>query len=85
MPTEQPQLVGEVDANLLLIKGVAWSAQRILMAVTLGFLDRNRYFFSFMQLLSYPHKAEWTLFQIHYSENVIAQGIELGTSECVSW
>jgi hypothetical protein len=45
MPTEQPQLVGEVDANLLLIKGVAWSAQRILMAVILGFLDRNRFFF----------------------------------------
>jgi hypothetical protein len=29
----------------LRVEGVAWSAQRIPMAVNLGFLDRSRYFF----------------------------------------
>jgi hypothetical protein len=29
----------------LRVEGVAWSAQRIPMAVILGFVDRNRYFF----------------------------------------
>jgi hypothetical protein len=31
--------------QLLWVEGVAWSAQRILTAVNLGFLDRSRYFF----------------------------------------
>jgi hypothetical protein len=30
--------------QLLRIEGVAWSAQRIPTAVSLGFLDRSRYF-----------------------------------------
>jgi hypothetical protein len=57
------------------------SAQRILTAVNLGFLDRSGYF-SFNQLLSYPHGTEWAPFQTHYSlENLVAPGIEPGTSE----
>jgi hypothetical protein len=39
LPTERPPLVGEVSAKFLRIEVVAWSAQRILMAVNLGFLD----------------------------------------------
>jgi hypothetical protein len=31
--------------QILRVEGVAWSAQRILTAVILGFLDRSRYFF----------------------------------------
>jgi hypothetical protein len=42
IPTERLPLVGEVSANLLRIKGVAWSPQRIPTAVNLGFLDRSR-------------------------------------------
>jgi hypothetical protein len=34
----------------------------------LGFLDRSRYFCT--------HEAEWTPFQTHYSENLVAPGIE---------
>jgi hypothetical protein len=45
MPLERPLLVGEVVPNLR-IKGVAWSAQRIPPVVSLGFLDRSRYYFS---------------------------------------
>jgi hypothetical protein len=45
IPTERPPLVDEVSANFLLIEGVAWSAQRIPPAVSLGFLGRSRYFF----------------------------------------
>jgi hypothetical protein len=37
------------------------------------------------QLLNYPHEAEWTPFQIHYfTENLVAQGIEPGTSGSVA-
>jgi hypothetical protein len=43
----------------------------------LGFLDPK--------LLSYPHEAEWTPFQTHYfSENLIAPGIEPGSSGSVA-
>jgi hypothetical protein len=38
----------------------------------------------FKQLLNYPHEAEGIPFQIHYfSENLVAPGIELGTSGSV--
>jgi hypothetical protein len=48
--------------------------------VNLIFLDRSRYF-SFKQLLIYPHEAEWTPFQTHcYSGNLVAPVIEPGTS-----
>jgi hypothetical protein len=41
--------------------------------------------FSFKKLLSYPHEFEWTPFQTHYfSENLVAPGIELGTSGSVA-
>jgi hypothetical protein len=57
-----------------------WSAWQILSAVNLSFLDWSRYF-SFKLLLNYPHEVEWTPFQTHcYSENLVAPGIELGTS-----
>jgi hypothetical protein len=48
--------------------------------VNLTFPDRSRHF-SFKLPLIYPHEAEWTPFQTHcYSENLVAPGIELGTS-----
>jgi hypothetical protein len=48
--------------------------------VNLSFLDWNRYF-SFKELLIYPHKAEWTPLQTHCcSENLTELGIEPGTS-----
>jgi hypothetical protein len=41
--------------------------------------------FSFKQLLTYLHKAEWTTFQTHYvSEHLVATGIEAGTPGYVS-
>jgi hypothetical protein len=46
-------------------------------AVDLAFLDP--------ELVSYTHEAEWTPFQTHYfSENLVAPGIEHGTSESVA-
>jgi hypothetical protein len=66
------------------IEGVEWSEQRIPTVVNLGFLDRSRYF-SFKQLLSCPHEAEWTPFQTPcFSENLEALEIEPGTSESVA-
>jgi hypothetical protein len=54
------------------------------MAVNFSFLDRSRYF-SFKQLLNYPREAEWTPFQTYYfSENLVAPGIEPGTSGSVA-
>jgi hypothetical protein len=45
-----------------------------------GFLDRSRYF-SFKQLLIYPHEAEWIPFQTNcYSENLVVLGVQPGTS-----
>jgi hypothetical protein len=41
MPTERPQLVGEVEPTFA-DRGVAWSAQRIPRVINLGFLDRSR-------------------------------------------
>jgi hypothetical protein len=39
---------------------------------------------SVISLLSYPHEADWTSFQIHYfPEKVIAPAIEPGTSGTV--
>jgi hypothetical protein len=41
--------------------------------------------FPFKYLLSYPHEAEWTPFQIHYfSENLVAPEIESGISRSVA-
>jgi hypothetical protein len=47
----------------------------------LDFLDRSCYF-SFKQLLSCTHEAEWTPFQTHYvSDNLVVPGIEPGPLE----
>jgi hypothetical protein len=59
--TDGPPLVSQ----LLGVKSVAWSAQRIPTVVNLDFLDQSRNF-SLKYLLSYPHEAEWTSFQTHY-------------------
>jgi hypothetical protein len=41
--------------------------------------------FSFMWLLNYPYAAEWIPFQAHYfSGNLVAPGIEPGTSVSVA-
>jgi hypothetical protein len=41
------------------------------------------YFFSFKQLLIYPHDTEWTSFQTYYyTEDLVALVIELWTSGC---
>jgi hypothetical protein len=56
------------------------AGERIPKVINLGFLDRSRYF-SFKHLLSCPHEAEWTPFEIRcFSENLVAPGIEPGTS-----
>jgi hypothetical protein len=63
---------------------VAWSAQRIPTDVNFGFLT-GAATFPFKQLLNYLHEAEWTSFQTHYfSENLVAPGIEPGTSGSVA-
>jgi hypothetical protein len=79
IPTERPPLVGEVptiaDRGVLRGRGVTDPH-----AVFPAFLDGSRYF-SIKQLLRYTHEAEWTPFQTHYfSENLVAPGIEPGSS-----
>jgi hypothetical protein len=50
------------------------------MVVNLSFLDRSLYF-SFKQLLTYPHEAECTPVQTHYyAEKLVKPGIEPRTS-----
>jgi hypothetical protein len=49
--------------------------------VNLSVLDRSRYF-SFKWLFIYRPEAEWISFQTHCNaENLVAPGIEHGTSE----
>jgi hypothetical protein len=51
-----------------------------LTVVNLSFLDRSRYFLSSCSSFTLT-RAEWNQFQTHcYSENLVAPGIELGTS-----
>jgi hypothetical protein len=67
--------------QLLRIEGVAWWAQRIPTAVISVFYTAAATF-SFKQLLSCTHKAEWTPFQTNYfPENLVAPGIEPGPLE----
>jgi hypothetical protein len=55
-----------------------------LTVVNISFLDRNRYV-SFKYLFIYPREADWPPFQTHsYSEILVEQGIELGTSELLA-
>jgi hypothetical protein len=50
--------------------------------VNLSFLDRSRYFLSSSSSFILT-RAEWTPFQTYcYSENLVASGIEPGTSGC---
>jgi hypothetical protein len=50
--------------------------------VNLSFPDQSRYFFLSSSSSFILTSAEWTPFQTHsYSENMVAPGIELGTSE----
>jgi hypothetical protein len=58
----QANSTGEVTAKLYGWGSVAWSAQPILTAVNLSFLDWSHYLFFRVDLI-YPHKTEWTLFQ----------------------
>jgi hypothetical protein len=83
---KQEQLRGFYESELLLgQEGVAWSVQPLLTAVNLCLLDRSRYF-SFEELLSYPHGAEWASFQVHhFSEYLAVRRIEPGTSGSVAW
>jgi hypothetical protein len=54
------------------------------MAVNLCSIDRSSYS-SLKQLLNYTQEQEWTPFQTHcLSVNLVAPGIEPGTSESVS-
>jgi hypothetical protein len=79
--TELPTLVSEIYCQLLRIEGCR-RGQRggSPTVVNLRFLDRSGYF-SFKQLLIYPHNAEWTPFQTHcYSGNLVAPAIEPVTS-----
>jgi hypothetical protein len=53
------------------VRGVAWSVQRIPTAVTISFKEPFRI----------PQEAEWTPFQaLWFSENLETPGIEPGTS-----
>jgi hypothetical protein len=54
--------------------------------VKLSFLGRSRYFFLSSSSSFILRRAEWTPFQTHrYSENLVAPGIEPGTSGSVSF
>jgi hypothetical protein len=59
IPTERPLLVGEVSANFLWAEGVAWSAERIPMAVILSFLHQNHYFFIQVAPLQKLQESFW--------------------------
>jgi hypothetical protein len=64
----------------LRIEGVVWSAQRIPTAINLGFLDPEPLLFhsSSSSVILIP-------FQTHFSENLVASGIERGISGSVAW
>jgi hypothetical protein len=47
------------------------------MAVLLDF-QTEAVTYSFKKLLNCTHEAEWIPFQTHYSENLVAPGIESG-------
>jgi hypothetical protein len=80
IPTEGPKLMPtSADRWCCVVSAMKTKA------VNFCILDRSRYF-PFKFFLSYPHEAEWTPFQTHYfSENLVAPGIEPGTSGSVAW
>jgi hypothetical protein len=54
------------------------------MVINLGFLDEATTF-SFKELLTYPHEAEWTPFQTQYvSENLLVPGMKPRTSRSLA-
>jgi hypothetical protein len=70
--------------QMLRLEGVAWSVQRVPTAVNLSFLGQTRYFIS-QAAPQLSCEVEWTSFQTHYySENLLALGIEPGTSGAVA-
>jgi hypothetical protein len=75
IPFERLPFVGEVSAK--------WLAQRIPMAVFS--VSRPELLIFDPSSLNRTHEAEWTPFQTHYfSENLLAPGIERGTSGSVA-
>jgi hypothetical protein len=72
IPTKRSPLVGDINAKCAdrwcHMVNVTDPYGRIL-----GFLDRSHYF-SFKQLLSCTHEAEWTPFQTHSSGSVFEPG-----------
>jgi hypothetical protein len=66
------------------MEGVAWSVQRSPTAVFSVF-QTGAATISSKYFLNCTHEAKWTLFKTHYfSENLVAPGIEAGTSGSVS-
>jgi hypothetical protein len=61
IPTERPPHVGEVNADFCVVSSTDHYGRNLL------FLDRSRYF-SFKQLLSCTHEAEWAPFQTNYRQ-----------------
>jgi hypothetical protein len=83
MPTKQPPLVGEVVPTFA-DRGCCVVSAMDPPVVSLGFLDRSRYYF-FQVAPRCPREAEWTPLQSHcFSENLEAPGIEPRTYESVA-
>jgi hypothetical protein len=78
IPTERPQLVGEISANFCWYRVPLGQRHGSLRPYSR--LSRPEPLLFLPQLLSCTHEAEWTPFQSHYfSENLVAQVIELGS------
>jgi hypothetical protein len=78
VPTERPQLVGEVSANFCGYRVSHGQRDGSPTAVISVFLT-GAATISSKWLLNCTHKAEWTPFQIlYFSENLVAPGIEPG-------
>jgi hypothetical protein len=78
----RPPLVGNFSANFCGLGGGGSRGQRggTPTVVNLSFLDRSLYFLLQVALI-YAKEAQWTPSQANcYSENVVAPGIEPGTS-----
>jgi hypothetical protein len=73
----RPPLVGKVSANLFADRGCHMVTMTDPCGRILGFLDRSHYFFYQVAPPLYS-ESEWTPFQTHFSENLVAPGIEPG-------
>jgi hypothetical protein len=84
MPTERPPLLGEVVPTFA-DRGCCVVSATDPPGHILGFLDRSRYYFFLVVILTSTHEAEWTPFQTQcLSENLEAPGIEPKTSGSVA-